>query len=131
MIEQTEMVVSKWIYNPPLVPVMEGGKNLTSTISLDVMRKRAPTKKGIACRFTTEFIYENELLLEYSGEHSYVIDLDDVIDKNELHTMIKNTYSMFKEKFDFRKLNTVLQDISLLPYDENQCDLDNVLEMLR
>jgi hypothetical protein len=95
------------------------------------MKKRAVTKKGIACRFTCEFVFEKETILEYVAEDSYVIDLQDVIDKNELHTMISNSYSKFKEKFDLRKLGTVLRNKSLLPFDEKRYDLDPVLLLLQ
>lgn len=129
MIEQTDLVVSKWEYHPP-VNAIEDGEKLTSYVSLDVMKKRTATKKGIACRFTVEFIFEQETILEYMGEDSYVIDLDDVIDKNELQIMIRNSYTKFKEKFDFRKLGTVLQGKSLIPFDEKLYDLDPVLLLL-
>lgn len=129
MIEQTALIVSKWQYNPPVNVIEEDGK-LTSFLSLDVMKKRTATKKGIACRFTCEFVFEKETILEYMGEDSYVIDLADVIDKNELQTMIRNSYNKFKEKFDFRKLGTVLQDKSMLAFDEKKYDLDPVLLLL-
>ncbi|MBL0273947.1 MAG: hypothetical protein IPQ06_12970 [Chitinophagaceae bacterium] len=65
------------------------------------------------------------------AEDSYVIDLPDIIDKNELQTMIRNSYTKFKEKFDFRKMGTVLQDKSLVPFDETRYDLDPVLLLLQ
>jgi hypothetical protein len=129
MIEQTALIVSKWHYNPPVNDIEEEGK-LTSFISLDVMKKRTATKKGIACRFTCEFVFEKQTILEYMGEDSYVIDLADVIDKKELQTMISNSYNKFKEKFDFRKLGTVLQDKSMLAFDEKKYDLDPILLLL-
>lgn len=130
MIEQTELIVSKWNYTPPLKPIEEEEK-LTSFISFDVMKKRAATKKGIACRFSCRFDYDDENILEYVGEDSYVIDFEDVIDKNELHSMIRNTYSKFKEKFDVRKLGTVLQNKTLIGIDETKYDLDPVLLLLK
>jgi hypothetical protein len=131
MIEQTELVVSKWNYNPPVSSIEEAGDKLTSYITFDVMKKRTSTKKGIACRFTIEFIFEKETILEYTAEDSYVIDLQDVIDRSELQTMIRNSYSKFKEKFELRKLGTVLRDKSLLPFDETKYDLDPVLQLLQ
>ncbi|MBL0274331.1 MAG: hypothetical protein IPQ06_14985 [Chitinophagaceae bacterium] len=131
MIEQTELVVSKWLYRPPASSLEDAGEQLTSYISLDVMKKRAATKKGIACRFTCEFVFEKETILEYVAEDSYVIDLPDIIDKNELQTMVRNSYTKFKEKFDFRKMGTVLQDKSLVPFDETRYDLDPVLLLLQ
>src|ERR1051325_2279396 len=131
MIEQTELVVSKWLYQPPVTSIEDAGEKLTSNITLDVMKKGTATKKGIACRFTIEFFFEKETILEYSGEDSYVIDLQDVIDKNELCTMLRNSYSKFKEKFELRKLSTVLRDKSLLPFDESKYDLDPVLLLLQ
>src|ERR1700712_1595051 len=98
MIEQTELIVSEWHYHHPSSAV--GMEKISQTISLDVMKKTASTKKGIACRFTCRFSIEDETILEYVGEDSYVIDLEDMVDKNELLTMIRNSYSKFKEKFD-------------------------------
>lgn len=131
MIEQTELIVTKWAYHPPVNSIEEEPEKLSSSISLDVMKKRASTKKGIACRFTIYFVFENETILEYSAEDSYVIDLQDVIDKNELQTMIRNSWSKFKAKFDLRKLGTVLRNKSLLPFDETRYDLDPVLLLLQ
>ncbi len=131
MIEQTELIVSKWQYQPPVNFMEEGGKKLSGFITLEVMKKRAATKKGIACRFTCEFVFENETILEYVGEDSYVIDMQDVIDKNELHNMVRNSYSKFKEKFDLRKPGTVLCNKSLLPFDETKYDLDPALMLLQ
>ena len=131
MIEQTELIVSKWLYKPPVNSIDKNEEQLTSYVSLDVMKKRTATKKGIACRFSCEFIFEKELLLEYVAEDSYVIDWQDVIDKNELQTMIRNSYTKFKEKFDLRKLGTVLINIPLLPFDETKYDLDPVLLLLQ
>lgn len=131
MIEQTELIVTKWAYHPPVNSMEEEPEKLTSSISFDVMKKRAPAKKGIACRFTIQFKFENETILEYSAEDSYVIDLKDVIDKSELQRMIRNSWSKFKEKFDLRKLGTVLRNKSLLPFDDTRYDLDPVLQLLK
>ena len=127
MIEQTDHIVTKWIYKLPSKPIKEAEENLASSISFDVMKKRAADKKGIACRFTWQFIFEKELILEYVGEDSYVIDLQDVIDKNELYNIIKNSFSKFKDKFDLRKLGTMLQYKTLAAIDEKRYDLDPVL----
>ena len=129
MIEQTELIVTEWHYHPPSQPVAPG-KNITQSISFDVMKKRAGTKKGLACRFSCRFTLENEIILEYVGEDSYVIDLADKIDKAELLTMIGNSYSKFKEKFDLRKFGTSLQGQSLRTIDENKFDLDPILPLL-
>ena len=128
MIEQTDLIVSKWEYDPPLNSIQE--EKLTSRIFLEVMKKRTATKKGIARRFTCEFVFEEKVILKYVAADSYVIDLADLIDKNELHTMIRNSYTKFKEKFDFRKLGTVLQDKTLVPFDEKMYELDPVLLLL-
>ena len=130
MIEQTALVVTKWEYLPPL-NVIEDPEKLTSYITLDVMKKRTATKKGIACRFTCEYIFELQTVLEYMAEDSYVIDLADEVDREELQTMIKNTYSKFKEKFDFKKLGTVLQNTSLAPFNEKTYDLEPVLLLIK
>ena len=129
MIEQTELVVSEWHYHPP-VNSIDAVEKISDFTSLDVMKKRAATKKGIACRFSCRFVLENETILEYVAADSYVIDLADIIDKNELLTMIRNSYSKFKEKFDLRKLSTVLRDKSLRPLDEMKIDLDAILPLL-
>ena len=131
MIEQTELVITKWQYHPPVSSIEENPEKLTSSISFDVMKKRASSKKGIACRFTVRFEFENKTILEYVGEDSYVIDLQDIIDKNELQRMIRNSYSKFNQKFEFKKLCTVLRDKSLLPFDESKYDLDPVLVLLQ
>ncbi|HEV8269781.1 MAG TPA: hypothetical protein VGQ04_00675 [Chitinophagaceae bacterium] len=131
MIEQTELIVTKWQYHPPVKSIDDEPEKLFSSISFDVMKKRAANKKGIACRFTIRFEFENEPILEFAGEDSYVIDLPDIIDRSELQRMIRNSYSKFKEKFEFKKLGTVLRDKSLLPFDETKYDLDPVLELLR
>ena len=131
MIEQTELIVTKWQYHLPAKSIEEAPEKLFSSISFDVMKKRAATKKGIACRFSIRFEFENETILEYVAEDSYVIDLPDIIDKYELQSMIRNSYSKFKEKFEFKKLGTVLRDKSLLPFDETKYDLDPILKLLQ
>lgn len=45
MIEQTELVVSKWEYNPPLNFIETG--ELSSSISFEVMKKRTAEKKKL------------------------------------------------------------------------------------
>ncbi|HEX3168334.1 MAG TPA: hypothetical protein VHQ93_18825 [Chitinophagaceae bacterium] len=131
MIEQTELIVTKWQYHPPINSIEEDPEKLLSSISFDVMKKRATTKKGIACRFTVRFEFENKTILEYAGEDSYVIDLQDIIDKSELQRMIRNSYSKFNDKFEFKKFGTVLRNKSLLPFDETKYDLDPVLALLQ
>jgi hypothetical protein len=129
MIEQTELVVDEWHYHLPFTYI--DTKKISEFISLDVMKKRAATKKGIACRFSCRFVLENETILKYVAADSYVIDLEDVIDKHELLIMIRNSYSKFKEKFDMRKLGTILQDTSLRALDETNIDLDAILPLLK
>jgi hypothetical protein len=131
MIEQTELVITKWQYHPPVNSIEDNPEKLFSSISFDVMKKRAASKKGIACRFTVRFEFENKTILEYVAEDSYVIDLQDIIDKSELQRMIRNSYSKFNEKFEFKKFGTVLRDKSLLPFDESKYDLDPILALLR
>ena len=129
MIEQTELVVTEWHYHEPVI-TSEKEEKISQLISLDVMKKRAPTKKGIACKFTCRFFSEGETILEYVGEDSYVIDFEEVIDKNELLKMIRNSYSKFKEKFDLRKMSTALQNRSLKALDETSIDIDAILPLL-
>ena len=129
MIEQTEMVITNWHYHPPSSPITQESRIVSST-GFDVMKKRASTKKGIACRFTCVFKIDEQMVLECVGENSYVIDLEDVIDRNELLRMIRNAFTNFKEKFDFRKLGTVLADKTLNPLNESVIETDTILEML-
>ena len=130
MIEQTALMVDKWFYQPPLNSI-ETGAALSSFLTLDIMKKRAATKKGIACRFTCEFVFEKQTILEYVAGDTYVIDLTDIIDKKELQTMVRNSYSKFKDTFDLRKLGTALQDKTLVAFNEEMYDLDPVLELLK
>ena len=130
MIEQTELIVTGWHYHPPLQAAEMGNRKIVSNTSLEVMKKRAADKKGIACRFTCIFKMDNEMILEYVGEDSYVIDLADMIDKNELKTMIRNSHAKFKEKFELRKFGTALQHTSLGEFDVNRLDLDAILPLL-
>ena len=129
MIEQTELVVSTWTYNPPQNPLAINEK-ITSTIEFDVMRKRVSTKKGIACRFSCSFAIGENTILTYIGEDSYVIDLEDKIDKAELMRMIENSYSKFSDKFELRKLSTVLHSSALKPLNASLIDLDALLPLL-
>ena len=129
MIEQTELVVSKWLYNPP-ANAFTGTEKITSTIEFDVMRKRVSTKKGIACRFTCNFTVDEDSILTYVGEDSYVIDLEDEIDRAELQRMIENSYSKFTDKFELKKLSTALVNHSLKPLNPSLIDLDALLPLL-
>lgn len=129
MIEQTDLVVTTWEYHHPDKPIGSGEK-LFSSVWLDVMKKRAPTKKGIACRFSCRFTFEDQPLLDYIAEDSYVIDFEDIIDKHELLRMIRNSFSKFKERFDLRKLGTALEDKTLRPLDESQINLDAILPLV-
>ena len=47
MIEQTELVISKWEYYPPANSIEGKPEKLSSSVGLDVMKKRAKTKKGL------------------------------------------------------------------------------------
>jgi hypothetical protein len=130
MIEQTELIINEWNYTPPPgVPVTQ--EKLISEVELDVMKKRASTKKGIACRFSCRFLYGDQPVLVYVAEDSYVIDLEDVIDKNEILRMIRNTYSKFTEKFDFRKLGTLFNDRTLPPLDESKINVEALIPLLQ
>jgi len=129
MIEQTELMVTEWNYHPP-ANFNNSTDKILNFITLDVMKKRASTKKGIACRFTCHFISGKDNVLIYVGEDSYVIDFADVIDKNELLVMIRNSYAKFKDKFDLRKLGTILQERTLPTLEETNIDLDAVLPLL-
>jgi hypothetical protein len=129
LIEQTELIVTAWEYKAPGRPV--GLDDIIENyISLETMKKTAATKKGVAFRFTTIFIFESETILEYVGEDSYVIDFEDRVDKNEVTKMIRNSYSKFTEKFEFKKIGTVLHNRSIRKLDESAIDLDAILPLL-
>jgi len=129
MIEQTEMVVSKWLYQPPAQRVSDD-EPIQHEVSLQVQKKRAPTKKGIACRFKCEFVWNGQQVLEYIGEDSYVIDFEEVIDRDELSRMIMNSFTKFVEKYEFRKLNTILHNRAIAPLNSNDIDLEPILPLL-
>src|SRR5688572_29509235 len=128
MIEQTDLVVDEWIYIPP--PALDSTDNITSDLTFEVMKKMAPTKKGLACRFTCRFVNGKDPILLYVGQDSYVIDLEDKISATEIRSMIGNSYSKFKEKYEFRKLGTVLQNIPLSAFDENSLDISEIISLL-
>jgi hypothetical protein len=127
MIEQTDMVIDEWIYIPPPTP---DSINISQDISLEVMRKDAPTKKGLACRFTCRFLNGEDAVLLYVAQDSYVIDLEDKIDAAEVHRMIKNSFSKFREKYELRKLGTALYDTPLKSFDETKLDIADILSFL-
>ena len=128
MIEQTEMIVTKWDFD--LSNISNNLQQLTNTTTLYVMQKRNAIKKGIACRLSCRFLHGEDPILDYVAEHSYVIDFDEMIDKNELLKMLRNSFANFEEKFDLRKLGTILQNENLRPLDETVIDLDSILPLL-
>ncbi len=130
MIEQTEMIIIKWHYTPHALR-LENEETIESITTLEVMRKRAPTKKGIACRLSCCFTIKDITILEFAAEDSYVIDLEDVIDRAELLVMIGNSFTKFQEHFDFRKLGTLVQNNSIAPLNEGKMNLDPVLLLLQ
>lgn len=129
MIEQTELVVTGWDYKEPGRPIGPGDP-VENHLSVEVMKKRNSIKKGVAFRFRAIFVFENETILDYVGEDSYVIDFEDVVDKTEVTRMVRNTYSKFKEKFDFRKIGTALQNRSIRNLNESTVDLDAIVPLL-
>lgn len=129
MIEKTEMIVTKWDFN--LLNISNNLKHLTNNTTMDVMQKRNAIKKGIACRLSCQFVHGEEPILDYVAEHSYVIDFDEIIDKNELIKMLRNSFANFEEKFEFRKLGTILQNEKLRPLDETVLDLDSIFPLLK
>ena len=129
MIEQTELLVSGWNYKEPGRPIGPGDI-VDNELSIEVMKKRNSIKKGIAFRFRALFVFENETILDYVGEDSYVIDFEDVVDKTEVSRMLKNTYSKFTEKFDFRKIGTALHNRNIRPLNESPVDVDAIVPLL-
>ncbi len=128
MIEQTELVVDEWIYIEPID--MNAIGEIQSEISLEVMKKTAPTKKGLACRFTCQIKNGTDLMLLYVAWDSYVIDEDDAVDVFEIRRMIKNSFSKFTEKYEFRKLGTALQNTPMKAFDEMTLDLSDIVPLL-
>ena len=129
MIEQTPLVVSEWTFYSP-ANFIEPDTKINSYITLDVMKKRASIKKGIACRFSSSFVSGDETILTYVAEDSYVIDLADVIDKNELMIMLRNSYSKFNDTFEIRKFGTILQHKLLPRLNESGIDINSILSLL-
>lgn len=129
MIEQTDLVVTEWLYQEPKRQITES-EQIPNSVSLQVQKKRTSEKKGMACRFICQFTFEDETILQYVGEDSYVIDFKTKIDRDELLIMIKNSFSKFEQVFDFRKLGTILQGRSLNYFDETKLDLDPILPLL-
>ena len=128
MIEQTDLVVDEWVYIPPAGLV--AADSIRSDLTLEVMKKTAPSKKGLACRFSSKFKNGNDTILLYVAQDSYVIDLEDKVDANEVRRMIRNSYSKFKEKFDFRKLGTALEDTQLKHLDESRLNIAEIVKLL-
>jgi len=129
MIEQTELVITDWIFLPSSKPI-QLDSIVKSETGLDVMQKRAQTKKGLAVRLTSRIQIDNTPVLMYVAEHSYVIDFEDVIDKTELVRMFRNSFKQFNEKYEIRKLGTVLVNCYLSPLDESKIDYDKILPLL-
>lgn len=129
MIEQTEMTVTAWNFH--LSNISNNLQGLSNTTTLFIKQKRNSLKKGIACRLSCRFVHGEDPILDYVAEHSYVIDFDEVIDKDELLKMLRNSFADFEEKFEFRKLGTVLQNEHLRPPDETVIDLNSIIPLLK
>lgn len=128
MIEQTEMVVDEWIYLPSTRAAEDD--RISADLEMEVMKKSAPTKKGLAFRHTCKFKKGKDVILLYVAQDSYVIDLEDRVDLSEILTMIRNSYSKFREKFEFRSLGTELQNKPLPVLDEFRLDVKAILALL-
>jgi len=129
MIEQTATEVKTWNYLPPSRPIKED-ETMPNFVSLELQPKRKDGKKGFISRFNCRFVLENNTLLEYIAEDSYVIDETDFIDKQELLRMIRNSYTKFNAIFELRRLNTVLRNRSMIPLNESAINLDAILPLL-
>ena len=130
MIEQTPLILTEWKYNAPEKGI-DGDKKIITETTLEVMKKTAATKKGLAFRFSCQIAVGYEKVLDYVGEDSYVIDLEDEIDKKELETMIRNSFSKFNEAFEQRKQSTILNHTLLTPVDETRIAYDSILDLIR
>lgn len=129
MIEQTELIITKWHFH--LTNISSNPEQLNNTTTMEVMQKRNAKKKGLACRLNCRFTNSDGPVLDYVAEHSYVIDFDEIIDRNELLKMFRNSFSNFEEKFEFRKLGTILQNEKLRQMDEALIDVDAILPLLK
>ena len=109
MIEQTKLVIGKYLYQP-LVSIMEDEEEkLPSFIEFDVIRKRAIKKRDLPAGLPCGLF----IIIKSSwnmAEHSYVIDLQDVIDMNEFEGMIRNSLYKFNEKFEYRRFGTLVSN---------------------
>jgi hypothetical protein len=81
----------------------------------------------LSCRF----VNSEEPLLDFVAEHFYFIGFDEIIDKNELLKIFRNSFANFEEKFEFRKLGTILQNEKLRPMDETVIELDSIIQLLK
>jgi hypothetical protein len=129
LIEQTELLVTTWEYKEPGRPIGPDDP-VQNHLSIEVMKKRNSIKKGVAFRFRAQFIFENETILNYVGEDSYVVDFEDVVDKSEVTRMLQNTYSKFIEKFDFRKIGTALHNRNIRSLNESTVDIEAIVPLL-
>ena len=129
MIEQTPLVVVDWIY---LIPgdISKEKDVVANTTSFEVMKKRKDDKKGLACRFSTLVTVNDKIYLNYIAEDSYVIDMADIINKQELVTMISNSYSKFEAEFNKRKFTTAFISYTLGPFYVEKVDFDAILPLL-
>ena len=129
MIEQTPLAVVEWIYLDPGVIDKENDRVANST-SFEVMKRRKGDKKGISCRFSSQVKVNDKIYLNYIAEDSYVIDLADNVDKNELVTMISNSYGKFEAEFNKRKFTTAFISYNLSPFNVHGVDLAAILPLL-
>ncbi len=130
MIEQTALEVFTWKYQEPANMVFDESK-LTSNLEFHVQKRRNSEKKGLACRFSCVFMLDGHMLLEYVAGDTYVVDFEDVVDYNELMTMVRNSFEKFKQTFDLRKLLTILNTKTLTPFNDRAYDWEPVLELLK
>jgi hypothetical protein len=129
MIEQTELIITKW--HSHLTNISNNPGQLNNITTMEVMQKRNAIKKGLACRLSCRFANSEGPVLDYVAEHSYVIDFDEIIDRNELLKMFRNSFSNFEEKFEFRKLGTIVNNEKLRQMDETLIDVDAILPLLK
>jgi len=129
MIEQTPLSVTEWIYLDA-GNIDEKKDIVANNTTLAVMKKRKGDKKGIACQFTSLFTVNQKIYLNYIAEDSYVIDLADIVNRQELVTMITNSYSKFEAEFNKRKFTTAFISYTMRPFDVNNVDFDAILPLL-
>jgi len=119
MIEQTDLVLDEWVYIPPTA--LDSMDRITSHLTLEVMKKMARSKKGLACKFTCRFVNGKDPILLYIAQDSYVIDLEDKIDAIEIRRMIGRAVNFSIPRIKGPKVLKFIQLLLLVLYLNFEC----------